>query len=68
MPIGYNSFGYSGRAAYSDLNPRDEPPSVHNGYNNLKIRYIQRTMPFRSAKFAIFKQIFSENSDRAAYM
>ena len=29
VPIGYSNLGYSGRAAYSDLNPRDEPPSVH---------------------------------------
>ena len=28
VPIGYSDLGYSGRAAYSDLNPRDEPPSV----------------------------------------
>ena len=28
VPIVYSNLGYSGRAAYSDLNPRDEPPSV----------------------------------------
>ena len=25
----YNALGYSGCAAYSDLNPRDEPLSLH---------------------------------------
>ena len=29
VPIGYSDLGYSGRAVYSDLNPRDELPSVH---------------------------------------
>ena len=29
VPFGYSNLGYSGRAAYSDLNPRDGPPSVH---------------------------------------
>ena len=29
VPIVYSNLGYSGRAAYSDLKPRDEPPSVH---------------------------------------
>ena len=29
VPIGYSNLGYSGPAAYSDLKPRDEPPSVH---------------------------------------
>ena len=29
VPIGYGNLGYSGRAVYSDLNRRDEPPSVH---------------------------------------
>ena len=27
--LGYNDLGYSGCAAYSDLNPRDEPLSLH---------------------------------------
>ena len=29
VSIGYSNLGYSGRAAYSDLNPRDGLPSVH---------------------------------------
>ena len=29
VPIGYSDLGYSGRAAYSDLNPCDEPLSLH---------------------------------------
>ena len=29
VSIGYSNLGYSGRAAYSDLKPCDEPPSVH---------------------------------------
>ena len=29
VPIGYSDLGYSGRAAYSDLNPCDEPPSLN---------------------------------------
>ena len=29
VPIVYSNLGYSGRAAYSDLNPCDGPPSVH---------------------------------------
>ena len=40
VPIGYSNLGYSGRAAYNDLNPRDGPPSLHNSnlvYNDLKI-------------------------------
>ena len=29
VPIGYSNLGYSGRAAYSDLNPCDGPPLLH---------------------------------------
>ena len=29
VPILYSNLGYSGRAAYSNLNPCDGPPSVH---------------------------------------
>ena len=29
VPIGYSDLGYSGCAAYSDLNPRDGPLSLH---------------------------------------
>ena len=28
VPIGYSNLEYSGRAAYSDLTPRDETPPV----------------------------------------
>ena len=29
VPIGYSNLEYSGRAAYSDFNPCDGPPSLH---------------------------------------
>ena len=39
--IGFCYYGFSGQSGYSDLNPFDGPPSLHDsylGYNALKFR------------------------------